>query len=157
MFIVGVSLYQLLQSITNASCINISVYTFPACSRKPFRSAACFPASRSPHCLSSYCFVLFMPHIWVSFPAIHSSPRAVTAATDMSGPPSAPLILFIPFFLLLLLSFSLSPHRFPSSAFPWGEEDVVSHLADFTADWQYVAMPTPCCIVLSPLTEALLD
>lgn len=63
MFIVGVSLYQLLQSITNASCINISVYTFPACSRKPFRSAACFPASCSPHCLSSYCFVLFMPHI----------------------------------------------------------------------------------------------
>lgn len=35
MFIVGVSLYQPLQSITNASRINISGYTFPACSRKP--------------------------------------------------------------------------------------------------------------------------
>lgn len=59
--------YQLPQSLTDSTCINIRVYSFSACSRKPLRSSTCFPASSSPCCssTSSHCFVLFMSHIEV--------------------------------------------------------------------------------------------
>lgn len=52
------------------------------------------------------------------------------------NPESAPVILFQFFSFLNFIPL----HLFLSSAFPWGERDVVSHLADFTADWQSVAI-----------------
>lgn len=64
-------LYQLLQPPPNSTCINIRVYSFSACSRKPLRSATCFPASCSPSCTStsSHCFVLFMSQIELPLPS----------------------------------------------------------------------------------------
>lgn len=63
--------YQLLQSLINSTRINIRVYSFSACSRKPLRSATCFPASCSTSCssTSSHCFVLFMSHIELPLPS----------------------------------------------------------------------------------------
>lgn len=64
--------YQLLHSATNLTCINIRVYSFSACSRKPFRSTACFPASCSPHC---FVFILlcFIHVSYLSSPPVTHS------------------------------------------------------------------------------------
>lgn len=64
--------YQLLQSVTNLTCINIRVYSFSACSRKPFRSTACFPASCSPHCLVFILLCFIHVSYLSSLPIIHS-------------------------------------------------------------------------------------
>lgn len=72
------------------------------------------------------------------------------AGSYLSPPPHPPYLIYtcdcrLTATTSISLSFSRAPplffplHRFLSCAFPWGKEDVFSHLADFTADWQLVA------------------
>lgn len=128
---------QLLQYLTNSTCINIRVYSFSACSTKPLRYARCFPVSCSPHCSSMCLFYSclisnFLSNLDVCFAAWLLHPTSFVSESKLAS-----LILFQLFSSFYLF---LSLHLFLSSAFPGGEKDVVSHLADFTADWQSVAV-----------------
>lgn len=116
------------------------------CSRRSPHDSLYFPhlAARLLHNVVIYsCFVFNFRsnHHETSKPGTHDFSLTATSEFMVCQTQLGRLILpcwvLISFFLL----FSLPLHSvFLSSASPWGEDSVVSHLADFTADWQSVVL-----------------
>lgn len=146
---------QQLQSLTNLTCINIRV---SACSRKPLRSASCFPASCSPlHIVLFYSCLTFEvplpssianldPWLPLDCSILHPcvSPR-VSSSNSVSV-----LSLVLP------LSFS-SPVSVQCFSLRWRRCCLPSGWLHSRLTVCCSPLVTPCCIVFSPLPEAPLN